>query len=151
MADDDSADEIRRRMAELRRELSSDVREVGQNARVMADWRFYVRRFPWAMVGIAAAAGFMLIPRRKEVQVISPDPNALAEMFRKEQLRVETPARAKESQGLVKSLMLMGITWAAKTGMGYMGERLRTAAVQKPHEAPPSRPEPSPSTQPWPK
>jgi len=152
MASTDPADEIRRRMAELRRELSSDVQEVGRSARVMTDWKFYVRRFPLATAAAAAAVGFLLIPKKKEVQVISPDPDALAEMFKKEQLRVETPARAKESQGLLKTLFLMGVTWAAKTGMTYMGERLRTAAVNRAQEStgPTSAP-PPPRPQPWPK
>jgi hypothetical protein len=147
MASEDSAEDIRRRMAELRRELSSDVREVSRSARVMTDWRFYVRRFPWAVVGVAAVAGYLLIPRRKEVQVISPDPDALAEMFRKEQLRVETPAQKKESPGVLKSLLLMGVTWAAKTGMNYMGERVRTAAVNKAHDQSRVAPESPPHTQ----
>jgi hypothetical protein len=156
MASDD-AEDICRRMAELRCELASDVCEVSRSARVMTDWRFYVRRFPWAAVGVAAAAGFLLVPKRKEVQVISPDPNALAEMFKKQQLRVETPAHAKEQQGLMKTLLLMGITWAAKAGMNYMGERVRTAAVNKPHTAhavhEPTSPMPAASPPPnlWPK
>jgi hypothetical protein len=134
MGFDDSAEDIRRRMEQLRRELSCDAREVSRSARVMTDWRFYVRRFPCATVALTAAGGYLLIPKKKEVQVISPDPNALAEMFKKEQLRVETPARSKETQGLAKTLLLMGITWAAKTGMNYVGERFRTAAIHKAHE-----------------
>jgi hypothetical protein len=154
MAADESADEIRRRMAELRRDLSLDVREVSRHARVMTDWRFYVRRFPWATVGIAAVAGYLLVPKRKEVNVISPDPDALAQMFKKEQLKLQTPASKKESPGLVKNLLLMGLTWAAKAGANYMGEQLRSAAVkrtQEPHEA--ARPTPAePSHTPtWPK
>lgn len=148
---EDSADEIRRRMAELRRELSSDVREVGRSARVMTDWRFYVRRFPLATAAVAALVGYMLIPKRKEVKVISPDPDALAEMFKKEQLRVQVPASAKETQGLFKTVALMAVTWAAKAGMNYMGERVRTAAVNKAHGPAHTAPSPSPLAQPWPK
>lgn len=148
---DDPAEDIRRRMAELRRELSSDVSEVGRNARVMTDWRFYVRRFPWAVAGVAAAAGYLLIPQKKELKVISPDPNALAEMFKKEQLKVQAPASKQESPGLVKSLLLMGLTFAAKAGMNYMGERVRTAAMHKAHEPPQATPDSAPHAQPWPK
>jgi hypothetical protein len=154
MAADDSADEIRRRMAELRRELSTDVREVSRQARVMTDWRFYVRRFPWTMVGVAAVAGYLLIPKRKEVKVISPDPDALAEMFKKEQLKLQTPAGRKESPGLTKSLVLMGLSWAAKAGANYVGEQVRTAATKRVHEShEPARPAPteSPPTPTWPK
>lgn len=151
MALDDPADDIRRRMAELRRELSSDVHEVGRSARVMTDWRFYVRRFPLATAAVVGLVGYMLVPKKKEVKVISPDPDALAEMFKKEQLRVQTPASAKETQGLFKTLALMGITWAAKAGMNYMGERVRTAAVNKAHEPTQTAPSSSPPAQPWPK
>jgi hypothetical protein len=151
MALDDPADDIRRRMAELRRELLSDVHEVGRSARVMTDWRFYVRRFPLATAAVVGLVGFMLVPKKKEVKVISPDPDALADMFKKEQLRVQTPASAKESPGLFKTLALMGITWAAKAGMNYLGERVRTAAVNKAHEPTRTAPSASPPAQPWPK
>jgi hypothetical protein len=151
MAMDDPADDIRRRMAELRRELSSDVRDVGRSARVMTDWRFYARRFPLATAALAGLVGYMLIPKKKEVKVISPDPNALAEMFKKKQLRVQTPASTKEQQGLFKTLALMSITWAAKAGMNYLGERVRTAAVNKAHEPTHPAPASSPLSQPWPK
>jgi hypothetical protein len=138
-------------MAQLRSDLATDVREVRQSARVMTDWRFYVRRFPLATAAVALAVGYMLIPKRKEVKVISPDPNALAEMFKKEQLKVQAPASAKESPSMVKTLAMMGITWAAKAGMNYMGEQIRTAAMHKAHGPAESDPAPSPAAQPWPR
>jgi hypothetical protein len=146
MASDESAEEIRRRMAELRRDLTGGVREVGRSARVMTDWTFYVRRFPWAMVALAAAAGFMLMPRKKHV--ISPDQQALAEMVRKKQLRLDVEHK-HEKPNLMKSLLMMGITWAAKTGTAYMGERMRMAAANKAHETPARSPAPSPLEEPW--
>ncbi len=146
MASEDSAEKICRRMDELRRDLTGDVREVGRTARVMTDWRFYVSRFPWAMVGLAAIAGYMLIPRKK--QFITPDQNALAEMVRKKQLRLDVEHK-NEKQGMLKSLLLMGLTWAAKTGMGYMGERMRTNARSKTHDTPHPAPAPSPLQEPW--
>ena len=151
MAADDPAEEISRRMAELRRELSSDVRAASRSARAMTDWRFYVRRFPWAVAGLAVLAGYMLVPRTKEVKVISPDPDTLAELIKKKQLRVETAGYTKETQSLMKSLLLMGITWAAKTGMNYMGERVRTAAAHQGQESSQPTPASEPRSQPWPK
>jgi hypothetical protein len=146
MATDDSADEICRRMAELRRDLAGGVREVGRSARVMTDWTFYVRRFPWAMVGIAAAAGFVLIPRKK--QIISPDQTALAEMVKKKQLRLDVDHK-KEKRGMLPSLLMMGLTWALKAGTAYMGERMRVAAANKAQLTPERPPAPSPLEQPW--
>jgi hypothetical protein len=130
MADDD-AEAIRRRMAELRRELTGDVREVSRGARVMTDWTFYVRRFPWVVVGIAACAGYLLIPRKP--QIISPNQDALAEMIRKKQLRLDVDHKT-EKPGMLQAILTMALTWAAKAGMSYMGERVRTAATHKAHE-----------------
>ena len=57
-------DEIRRKMAQIRRELHEDVREVVAGAGAVTDWRRYVRSYPWASVGVATAAGFLVVPRR---------------------------------------------------------------------------------------
>src|SRR5687768_12067222 len=98
---EDEADAICRRMSELRHELAGNVQAVTRDARAMTDWTLYVRRFPWATVAIAAAAGFALIPRKKAV--ISPDQQALAEMVRKKQLRLNVDHKAEKKQGMLGS------------------------------------------------
>jgi ElaB/YqjD/DUF883 family membrane-anchored ribosome-binding protein len=65
MATDDSAEAIRRRMAELRRELAFDVRDVSRSARAMTNPAYYVRKFPWATTAAAAIVGYLLIPKKK--------------------------------------------------------------------------------------
>jgi hypothetical protein len=129
---EDEADAIRRRMSELRRDLTGSVLAVSRDARAMTDWTLYVRRFPWATVAIAAAAGFALIPRKKAV--ISPDQEALAEMVRKKQLRLNVDHKAEKKQGMLGSIVAAAAAWAAKAGMTYIGERMRTAAIHKAHE-----------------
>lgn len=141
-----SADDICRRMAELRRELTGDVREVGRSARVMTDWTFYVRRFPWASVALGAAVGYMLIPRKK--QVISPDQAALAEMVRKKQLRLDVDHK-QEKPGMTKTLVMMALTGGAKLAMNHFGEQLRVAAANKARETHHPAPGPSPLHEPW--
>jgi hypothetical protein len=56
------AEDIQRQMRSVRSHLSADVNELVENARDMADWRYYVRRYPWASVAAAAAVGFLLVP-----------------------------------------------------------------------------------------
>ena len=131
---EDEAETICRRMAEVRRELAGSVQAVSRDARAMTDWTLYVRRFPWAAVGVAALAGFALIPRKKAV--ISPDQEALAEMVRKKQLRLDVDHKAEKKQGMLGSLIAAAAAYAAKAGMSYMGERMRTAAIHKAHEEP---------------
>lgn len=52
-----SADAIQGQMAKIRSDLHADVRGIVENARVITDWKYYVRRYPWASVAGAAAAG----------------------------------------------------------------------------------------------
>jgi hypothetical protein len=53
-------DEIRRKMAQIRRELHEDVREVVAGAGEVTDWRRYVRAYPWAAVGVTAGVGCLV-------------------------------------------------------------------------------------------
>jgi hypothetical protein len=143
MSTEDEAETIRRRMAELRRELTFDVRDVGRSARAMANPAFYVRKFPWATTAVAALVGYMLVPKKKEI--VKPDPELLAELVRKNQVKLDTSAAAKDTQGMLKSLAVMGITWAAKAGFNYMVQQLTTAQAKErpPEEAVPSDATPS--------
>jgi hypothetical protein len=133
MATDDEAETIRRRMAELRRELTFDVRDVGRSARAMANPVFFVRKFPWATTAVAALVGFMLVPKKK--QIVQPDPEMLAELVRKNQVKLDSSAASKDQQGMLKSLVVMGATWAAKQGINYMIQRLTTPQAEKDKQA----------------
>lgn len=150
MTTDDPAEKVRRRMAELRRELECDVREVSRGARVMTDWRFYVRKFPWAVAGIAIAAGYFLVPKKKAA-VIKPDPEMLAELVKQQKLHIESVANRPEKDSMVKTLLVMGITWAARAGVAYMTQRLTEAAQHKAQATPEPdhEPGPSPLHEPW--
>ena len=80
MSSDESAEAIRRRMAELRRELTIDVRDVSRSAHEMASPMYYIRHFPWASAAVAAGIGYLLVPKKKHV--VKPDPEMLAELLR---------------------------------------------------------------------
>lgn len=60
----EDVEEIRRRMAQIRRELHEDVREVVAGAEAATDWHRYIRNFPWIAVGVAAGLGYLIVPRR---------------------------------------------------------------------------------------
>jgi len=65
-----SAEEIQQQMRQVRRELNEEVQEIVEQARDLADWRHYVRRYPWICLGGAAALGYLLVPAR--VVVVRP-------------------------------------------------------------------------------
>ncbi|MBX6311438.1 MAG: hypothetical protein IRY99_00715 [Isosphaeraceae bacterium] len=60
-------DEIRRQMAQIRRELHEDMQGVVAGAEVATDWKYYVRLYPWACLAAAFAVGFLIVPRRRSV------------------------------------------------------------------------------------
>ena len=133
---DEPVEKICRRMAELRRELAYDMQDVSRSAKAMGTPSFYIRRFPWATLAVAAGVGYTLIPKKK--QVVQPDMKALAELVRKNQVNINT-SKSAETQGMVKSLAVMGLSWAAKAGMNYVIQQMTAASKAKsPHAAPSS-------------
>ncbi len=53
-------DEIYNRMAVIRRELHTNVRESVAGAEAVVDWGRYTWTYPWIALGAAAAAGYMV-------------------------------------------------------------------------------------------
>ena len=149
MHTDDPAEKVRRRMAELRRELECDVREVSRGARVMTDWKFYVRKFPWAIAGVAVVAGYLLVPKRKPI--IKPDAEMIAELVKQKKIRVESVSQGTDKPGMMKTLLMMGLTWAVRSGMAYASQQFTAAAQHKarPTDEPHHDPGPSPLHEPW--
>jgi hypothetical protein len=125
-----AADEIRRQMQCARQRVRNEVEEVVQDAKQFADWRFYPRRFPWATLGVAAAVGYALIPRRLEI--LSPDVDTLQELARQHRLVVENKPAPSRKRGLLdavlsltgRALLRAGVAYASQ----YVGKRFDHAA-----------------------
>jgi len=119
-------DDIRRRMAQIRRELHEDVEEVVAGAEAVADWRRYVRMYPWAAVGIAATLGYLIVPkRRRSVPRDVARKADLAEVREViEQARESEPEKKKRSKSLIGAglAMLAPLAWRAAQNyaMGYL-------------------------------
>lgn len=75
-------DDIRRQMAQIRRELHEDVQGVVAGAEAVADWRRYVRLYPWAAAGAAMGIGYLLAPRRRRKSVAEEVASAMPEQVR---------------------------------------------------------------------
>ncbi len=57
--------ELQRQMAQIRHEMHEEVRGAVRGAQSLTDWRRIVANHPWAALGIAAAAGFLVVPSRR--------------------------------------------------------------------------------------
>jgi hypothetical protein len=62
----DEADRIRRQMQNVRQDVGDNVKDIVHGARQLSDWKYYVRRHPWACVGSAFALGFLAMPARRK-------------------------------------------------------------------------------------
>ncbi len=115
------AEAVRRRMEQLRAELGHNVHETIQTARTMLDWRYYVRKHPWACMVAAAASGFLIVPRAR--QFVQPDPDALVELAKAHRLVVASPPAAVARGGLGGTILNMAINAFARGTVNYLAQR----------------------------
>jgi hypothetical protein len=137
------AETIQREMRLVREELRADVREVVSNtqdlmdaARVLTQWQTYVRNYPWACLGAAAAVGFFVVPSRPKV--IKPDTESLMELARSKKLVFQVDPPAAKQPGMMKSLLGMAAGTAMQLGMGIVSKQLNQF-IASAAQAPPTR------------
>jgi TctA family transporter len=105
-----SGEEIQRQMRQVRRELGEDVQEIVANARTMTDWKHYVRTYPWACLGAAAVAGYLIVPSRQ--RVVSPDPQALAAALKDQKIVVQSAPAKAEAKATLRGQIVGMVTGA---------------------------------------
>jgi hypothetical protein len=110
-------DEIRQKMAQIRRDLHEDVRGVVQGAEAATDWRRFIRNYPWASMGVALAVGYMVVPRRHPstttIQMVPPEVARAA--------AVEEPraVEARKGKGLLGTVFGLVAPVAFRAAQGY--------------------------------
>jgi hypothetical protein len=63
---------VQRRMRAIRGNLVAHADEAVKKARTKLDWRHYVVNYPWATLGAAMAAGYVLAPRLVSKRTCNP-------------------------------------------------------------------------------
>lgn len=132
----DDADSIRERMQNVRRNVGDDVEGIVHTAKTLTDWRYYVKNHPWACLGAAFTAGFLLMPKRKLPK--EDDARKLIELLKSNKISLgalgATPS-GPGNGGLAKALIAMAAPAMMRAVMTYAGERF--AAGGAPSEVPP--------------
>lgn len=113
-----SAEDIQRQMRQVRRELGEDVDEIVENARILTDWKHYVRTYPWVCLGVAAAAGFILVPSR--THIVRPDAKELAAWAKSQKLVIEPASQAKPRTSIVGTLGSMAANALLQGGLAVL-------------------------------
>jgi len=120
---DQGADDIRRQMAQIRKDMHDDVRSVIRSAEAMTNWQKMIAARPWVALGAAFAAGYLIVPRRKEP---APAPIIVADTWRgrqalKTEPRPEPRPAAKGAFGMVLGLIA---PVAIRAAQGYAASAL---------------------------
>jgi hypothetical protein len=130
----DSADDIIKRMHDLRREVSHDVKGIVQSARTLTDWRYHVRHHPWLCTGLAFGLGFFIVPKRRQIPMA--DAKELAELLKKYNVPVSGSVMGAPSGGMFRSLLAAAVPLAARTAMHIAQNRF--AAINSGAFTPPA-------------
>ncbi len=133
----DSADEIRRQMRDIRRDVGADVDGIVDSAHELSDWRYYVKRYPWLCVGSAFAVGLLAAPRRREllkqVKQVQPskrfDIKKLAAAWSPGRSAVPTAAVSAPGGGLAMKLITVLGPIAARSAASFIAHRLGGGAT----------------------
>lgn len=125
------ADRLRQEMRTIRRELGGDVDEIVEHAERLMDWRYYVERFPWASVGGALVAGYLVVPGR--YVTLPTDERTLEKLAERIPLTMQKSAEPAKT-GLLAGLISVGTGFLMRAAMGYATQQFSKLAAQ--HSAP---------------
>jgi hypothetical protein len=139
-----TAEEIQRQMQSVRTSMRADVKELVENARDMADWHYYVRRYPIASVAAAAAAGFALTAMGTASARTAPSPGAPESTLSMSKTSAVASSTTSPSflQQLFGSASSMATSAISRAAMGILSQQLarfadgqlRGLQSEKPHE-----------------
>ncbi len=123
------AERIQHRMHDLRGQLDHDLGEAVDTAKEFTDWHTYVRRYPWACVGLAAAIGYLVVPSRVELE--SPDVDTLLELARKNKLVVEANPPPHKRRGIASRALRMISQTALRSALAFLGQKAGEMAARE--------------------
>lgn len=126
------ADNIRRKMNSVRYELDEEVQQVKQSAHQLTDWRYYVRKHPWACLGVATAIGFLVVPRKRHAP--SVDTKTIEKLIKKNQMVAKHQPQEQEKSSLVRGAFTFLSGLAFRTATAHLVQQL-TAPRDKPESA----------------
>jgi hypothetical protein len=111
-------DDIRRKMAQIRRDLHQDVKSVVEGAEAATDWKRFIRHYPWASMGVALAAGYLVVPRRQKATTLQVAPAEIARAVAVEMPRAPEPEK-KNGKGLLGTVFGLVAPVALRAAQGY--------------------------------
>ncbi len=114
-------DDIYHRMAVIRRELHTNVRESVAGAEAFVDWGRYTWTYPWIALGAAAAAGYMIYTSgHQRVAADTAIPGGAASGESVAGTGTNAPERIRTGQSLVLAAWNIVFPVAVRAGQNYL-------------------------------
>jgi len=115
-------DEIYHRMAVIRRELHTNVRESVAGAEAVVDWGRYTWMYPWVALGGAAAVGCLIytIGHQKVTAAIASQADGAKAGEPVAGARAKVQVRSRTSQNLLLAAWGILLPVAVRAGQNYM-------------------------------
>jgi hypothetical protein len=123
-------------MTAIRTSLDGEVGGILLNAHRLADWKYYVRAYPWVTTLAAVAVGFLAVPSKaKPAEITIPPLNQSANP--KKETKVSAPvAAAAASGGILGSLASMASSFALKMALNYASQQFKDRWMANPGAGP---------------
>lgn len=127
-----NADEVRKRMREIRQRMSGEATQVADDAKLLTDWRFYVRQFPGAVLATCACVGYLIVPPRRKT--FTPDEKTLRKLAAENKLVFR--GGPSQKPGLTDSLLALAGNAAARAALAYARQHVGKAFQDRSHGTP---------------
>lgn len=116
---------IRQEMLHIRSRLPYSMDTARDEAKQLVDWKFYVTRFPWASFGAAAAAGYLVAPRRRGARRAEVDTGELERLLRQTRAILEETGRAGPKRPSAKAFVTTALTNVVlRAATAFVGQQI---------------------------
>ena len=130
----DDAERIREQMRHLRQDLGAEVKDIVWGAKQLADWRYYVRNYPWACVGGAFVLGFLAIPGRRKP--LDAETQRLVEQLKRHGLTAAMSVAPLSPAGLAGRLLTIAGPIVLKGVTQLIAQQFKPGDASRPNEPP---------------
>jgi hypothetical protein len=104
-------DDIRRQMAQIRRDMHLDVSQVVGEVEDAIDWRSVIRNHPYLTIGVGLAAGYFIVPRRRRVERATVAVRPLLKASMAPVYEPAPPEKPRKSLGRRAAGWALGLLW----------------------------------------
>lgn len=122
-------EEIRKRMATIRRELVEDAENVVEQAKELANWKNFVAKHPFLTVSAAVAVGFLIVPKR--LNVMSPDSKTLEKLASRNRLVVSPKTDVRRQAGTLSPIVSLLAGAILRGGLNMAGQHFSSLLASK--------------------